>query len=643
MKTMVLADYIAIFAYLIFVLFIGFFVSRFQKGGKDYFAGGNKIPWWISGISLYMTNFSAYTFVGLAGLVYLSGYYAIIGFLGSPLAYIIAGFAVGGLWRRTRAISPVEYTETRFNVTTQQSVGIALSLCHMLTCGAQLFAVAFITSCFCGIPIPITILVIGIVVILYTYWGGMWAVSIADVVQFAILLAITAVVAPLSISLVKGGLVGLIDSIPPLSLHHTIGSTHYDVHWILATFIATTIGTASGMGPRFFSVVDEKAAKKVGILAGLLFLTFPILFFVPPLVARAIWPEIGDIPQALAQLRSRAPQEFVFIAIVNKVLPVGLLGVFVAAMLAATMDGLSAFYNFISSIVSRDVYKGLVKPNATDEQLLKVGKIATLIVGVIVTGLALSYYYSGRDIFGIMTRILAIFAAPAGVSIAFGLLIKRLPRWSAVASFAWGFLASIVAQLILNWGKWSLGYQIYLSLGAATFILLFSYHVGKWYKEDKSKLLAFSILSAAIFGFFLVLGTLEPMTSMQQISVIASSLVIGASVWLFGYLFSSETESEKEMVNNFFKKLATPIDVATEVLGRGVQERSAFFLVGIITTLFGGIVAVSYVTLLITGVVTSSDGVAFLSVAGVLIVIGLPIFFFGRRYRPELIDKVKSE
>ena len=74
-------DYVVIFVYLILTIGIGVFFGKFMKGGRDYFAGGNKIPWWISGISLYMTNFSAYTFVGLAGFVYLSGYYAVAGFL----------------------------------------------------------------------------------------------------------------------------------------------------------------------------------------------------------------------------------------------------------------------------------------------------------------------------------------------------------------------------------------------------------------------------------------------------------------------------------------------------------------------------------------------------------------------------------
>lgn len=632
---MVLVDYIAIAAYLVFILFIGFFVSRFQKGGKDYFAGGNKIPWWISGISLYMTNFSAYTFIGTAGLVYLSGYYAMFGSIGTPIAYILAGFIVGGLWRRTRSISPVEYAQTRYNVTSQQTIGMALSFCHTLTCAAQLLAVSVITSCCCGVDIELIILTIGIVVILYTYFGGMWAVSIADVVQFAILIAITAVVTPLSLSLVDGGLSGLIAKIPPLKLDNTIGSTNYDIHWIISGFIATTIGVASGMGPRFYSVVDEKAAKKVGILAGLLFLTFPLLFFIPPLVGRAIWPELGDIPKAVGALGNKPPQELVFIAIVNKVLPVGLLGVFVAAMLAATMDGLSAFYNFISSIVSRDVYKGLIKHNASDENILKVGRISTLVVGLIVTGLALAYHRFGSDILGIMARVIAIFAAPAGVPIAFGLLVKKLPRWSALASFIWGLIASIVAQLILNWNKWSLGYQVYLSLGASIFILVFAYQIGKWYKNNKIMLFIFSVFSAVMFAFFLNLGTMEPLTHSQKISVGVFSLIIGVSAWVFGYLFSMETEAEKEMVADFFKKLATPIDVATEVIGRGVQERSAFFLVGIISTLFGGVIAVSYAVLLIIGTAKYSDAAAFLGTAGVLILIGLPIFFFGRRYRPE--------
>ncbi|MHC5037319.1 MAG: sodium:solute symporter family transporter [Planctomycetota bacterium] len=644
-----IADYVIIALYLLLTVGIGLFFSKFMKGGKDYFAGGNKIPWWISGISLYMTNFSAYTFVGLAGFVYLSGWYAFLFFFCSPIAYAVAALVVGGAWRRSRVISPIEYTQTRFNVPTQQSLGWALSICYILTCGAQLLSIAFVVSILTQIPIVLAIIGIGLIVILYTVFAGLWAVTVTDVVQFVILVSIVAVVVPLSIgNLVDGGLSGLLDKIPPLRLTHKIGSTNFDLHYIFAILMATTIGTASGMAPRFYSVVDEKAAKKVGILAGILFLTFPFLFAVPPLVARVIWPEIGDLPEQLVQLRGgKAPQEFVFVAIVQKVLPAGLLGVFLAAMFAATMSALDSFYNQIAAIMSRDVYKGILRPKASDKELLRVGQILTFVIGLIVIGLALLYHYVGRDIFGIMARIIAIFAAPAGVPIAMGLLIKNLPRWSAMASVIWGFIASITAQLILHWNKISLGYQVYLSLGAALFILLLSYHVGKWFKTNKVFLFVFSLLCTAFFAFLLLVGSLgtagmfdgetlrAAFTTFQWISIVAASLLIGASIWVFGALFNRETAAEKEMVEAFFKKLATPVDVAKEVLGRGQQERSAFFLVGVVSMGIALMICLLAMILMAVQEITSADVTPFIATAAILVVVGFPIFFFGRRYRPE--------
>jgi SSS family solute:Na+ symporter len=633
------AAYVVIAIYMIFVLFIGFFLSRFQKGGKDYFAGGNKIPWWISGVSLYMTNFSAATFVGFAGTVYLTGYYGWLSFAATPIGYVIGSMLTAKAWRRSRVISPFEYTTTRFNLPMQQLVGWAISICHMVTCGAQLLAVSMICSFFSGISIPVCIVAIGIVVLIYTYWGGIWAVSVADVVQFAMLLAITAVVAPMSIKLVSGGVSGIFQKLPPLTFHHTIGGTHYDVHYILSTVLMTSVGVASGMGSRFYSVVDEKAAKKVGLCAGLLFLTCPLLFAIPPIVAKVLWPEISNLPAGVA-IRPGAPQETVFIAIVNNILPSGLLGFFVAAMLAATMDGLSSFNNMISAIMSRDVYKGIFRPAATDENLLKVGKVITLVVGVIVTGLALFYHYKSQNIFVIMTRAIAIFAPPTSVAVAFGLLFKGLPRWSGMASITWGLVAGLVTQMGLQWNKLSLGYQVYLSLAVSVLILFASYHVGKWYRQNKPLFWLFTFASTAAFGAVLWFVTPFPNTIRQQVSndiwMSSGVLALFASTVVFGRLFSRETEAEKQMVEDFFKKLATPIDVAREVLDRGQQERSAFFLVGALSMLLSGVVMATYAVLKLTGSDAGAHPWPFIAVAAIMFfVFGFPIYYFGKKYRPD--------
>ena len=111
-------------------------------------------------------------------------------FLCSPIAYVVAGLLVGGAWRRSRVISPIEYTRSRYNLPTQQCLGWALSVCYTLTCGAQLLAIAFVVSVLTGISIPAAVIGIGIAVIAYTVLAGLWAAaSFAEKPEEALLAA----------------------------------------------------------------------------------------------------------------------------------------------------------------------------------------------------------------------------------------------------------------------------------------------------------------------------------------------------------------------------------------------------------------------------------------------------------------------
>ena len=121
-------DYLVIGIYLILMLGIGFYFTRFMKGGKDFFIGGNLIPWWVSGISLYMTMFSAWTFTGGASFVYHTGWFGLLYFATWGISFFIGFLMSAKRWRRTRITSPVEYIETRFNRPTHLFFSVYLAL-----------------------------------------------------------------------------------------------------------------------------------------------------------------------------------------------------------------------------------------------------------------------------------------------------------------------------------------------------------------------------------------------------------------------------------------------------------------------------------------------------------------------------------
>lgn len=282
MSTINLYDYIVVGAYFVFMLAIGVYFSRISKGGKDFFAGGNMLPWWVSGMSLYMTNFSVWIFTGGAGFAYGVGWFSLIYFGIGGLAYWVGSALTAALWRRTRSISPIEYTHTRFNGLTRQIIGWVIAINFTLSAGVQLASTSKLLAPVFGFDIAAVVLVTGIVILTYSFLGGLWGVVVTDTLQGVILLSTAAIVVPASLYLV-GGFEKLAEALPALTFDHVYNGVHYDGHWLVSIFLISSIGFAAGGAQRFYSVKDEKSARKVGWLAGALALTGPLVFGVPPL------------------------------------------------------------------------------------------------------------------------------------------------------------------------------------------------------------------------------------------------------------------------------------------------------------------------------------------------------------------------
>lgn len=595
MKSVNIYDYLVIAAYFFFMLGIGIYFMKVNKGGKEYFAGGSMIPWWVSGMTLYMANFSAWTFTGAAGFAYYTGWFAILYFGTWSISYYIGSQLTASKWRRTRSISPVEYTYTRFNFTTQQFLSLVISLNFTLSAGVQLAATCKLLAPVMGFDITTVVLVTGIVILLYTFMGGLWAVSVTDVVQGVILLSITFIVMPLALSLV-GGPAALLDALPSLSFDHTLHGVHYTGHWLVSIFLIMSLGTAAGAAQRFYSVKDERDAKRVGKMAGALFLTVPFVFGIPPLVARVIWPDLSQVDFFKPYIGSN-PQDLVFIALCLKILPNGLIGVFLAAMLAATMSALSSVYNMVSSILSRDIYQGWIRPETTDVGLLKVGRVFSIVIGLTVTMLAVFFVHSQFGIFNLMQAFFTLLNIPVVVPIAFGLLLRRVPKWAAVSSIAWGLIGGFTTRYVLGW---DIGPQVYLAFVLSFGIFASSYWTGQLHRRNKLLLALIcalvSIVTGVLFQSTIVENPMGVSTDLQSLLATLSSLMLGASLFGFAKLFASQTEEQRKLVDEFFKKLDTPINVAKEVFGAGKKQISTFPLVGGTTIVMGLLMSLIFFT-----------------------------------------------
>jgi len=625
MKSVNTFDLIVVFTYFLIIMGIGLFFMKVNKGGKEYFTGGSMIPWWMSGISLYMGNFSAWLFTGAAGFAYTTGWFTTLYFAISPIAYFIGSSLTAAKWRRTRSISPLEYTLTRFNITTQQFLSWVIATNFTLSAGVQLASTCKLFAPIIGIDLTVIVVMIGSIVMLHNFLGGLWGDMAMDVVQGVILVGITFIVMPLSLHLI-GGIGNLVDKLPALSFDHTYNDVHYTEHWLLSILIITSLGFAAGGAQRFYSVKDEKSAKRVGRMAAVLALCTPLVFGIPPLVAKIYWPDLSKV-DFFVPFIGKNPQDLVFVGLVMKLLPHGLIGVFIAAMLAATMTTLSTVYNMVSSIISHDIYKGMFRPNLDDKQLLKAGRIAALTIGIIVMTLAISFVTSKFGIFNLMQAFFTLFNIPVVVPLAFGLIFRHVPKWSAVGAITWGLITGATVKFVLGW---DIGPQVYLAFAMTFGIFSTSHLTAILYKENKTVLGIISAAIAVSLGFLFskaVVGNPLGVDPSLQIAIAsASALFLGGSLFFFARFFAGEKEEERKVLAEFFKKLDTPIDVAKEVYAGGRRQVSTMPLVGRTILFLGFLVSAAFFTHL-----EQLEFVAVVAMVLILWVSGGSLWLFGKR------------
>ncbi|MEX0331071.1 MAG: hypothetical protein AB3N64_06560 [Puniceicoccaceae bacterium] len=619
-------DLIVIFIYLGLMLGIGFAFSRFMKGGKEFFVGGNHIPWWAAGVSLYMTTFSAWMFTGAASFVYNTGMFGVLFFAVKPAGFLVGFLLSARRWRRSRVTSPVEYVRTRYNKPTHLFLSIMMILSMMYWPGHHLASLAKICAptLFPGMPSAIDIMIIaaGIFILVYTISGGFWAVCVTDVVQFIILFCICLVLIPvIFLSGDVGTPLEFLKALPPLEFDHVVrGNTVYNEYYLIGFMVAGVFGNMVGdKAQRFYSVRDEKAAMKVGWLGFALFLTSPILFGVPPLVGLILFPDIGELAHFSSVTK---PDENIFIAVVMQYLPIGMVGVFLSAMMAASMSALDSVWNTVSSIVSVDIYKGILKPNATEKQTLLVGRLTIVGLSVIAVVMALLIIHSDLGLFTISNIVLGLFGIPVTIPMVAGLWSRRITRWSGIASILAGV---IMATSIRFYFGYSLGVQYLLTIAAGVLFLYTSMPLGMLFRKTRAGVIVLGIgFGILVFILYRFLG--QQAGADGLVWPIGAALAYGFLVIGFGKWHARDIEKDQSVVDQFFEKLNTPIDPEKELEAEGDDVVKSYSLVGLVT-LFMGALCLVILPLADNNLARGSV----LGISGLLLLIGFGMY----RMRPR--------
>ena len=292
-----------------------------------------------------------------------------------------------------------------------------------------------------------TIIGCGVVAVLYIMVGGLWAELITDFGQFIVQFFTTIGLAAVVLSVI-GGFSGLLASMPATS--KTFFSAEYNLPYILVFMVVITLsynGGTWGLAQRFYSIGAHRDAQKAALLSAALYLVYPVVIYIPVWAAGAL---IGEVEK---------PEE-TYALMALKYLPTiapGLIGLFVASMFAATMSMVDSDLNALAAVFTKDIYQTTWGRTASEKTLLKVGLLATAVLGAITITTGLMAEQLGGAFKAMMDWYAAILG-PVAVPLLFGMLNRRTTWRGALAAWAGGFLTFLLLKygldtpILLNYG-----------------------------------------------------------------------------------------------------------------------------------------------------------------------------------------------
>ena len=387
-------DAIVLIAYLVGTTALGLWVGRRQRDAKDYFVADRAIPWWAVMLSIVATETSALTFISTPGLSYGNAPgYGNLGFLQVVAGYILGRIVVAAVllprYFQGNLVTAYALLETRFGLATRRFTSIVFMVTRGLADSVRVFATAIPVALIIGPSVtnqayvmPMSVLLLGFLTVAYTYKGGMKAVVWTELLQATIYISGGLAALFMLGSLVPGGWSAIwsgastAGKTSAVDFRFTLSNPH--TVWaglIGGAFLAmASHGTDQLIVQRLMSSRSLKDAQRAIIGSGLVVFCQFFLFLA---IGLGLW--------AFYQGRTFTATDAIFPTFILEHMPPGLVGLIVAAIVAATMSTHSGAINSLAGATTHDIYLPLSKRSADDPQTLKMGRMFALIWGVVLT------------------------------------------------------------------------------------------------------------------------------------------------------------------------------------------------------------------------------------------------------------------
>jgi solute:Na+ symporter, SSS family len=450
-------DYIILFAYLLFILYIGIAVAKKEMKGKEFFKGDGSIPWWVTSVSLFATLLSPISFLSLAGNSYLGSWEIWFAQLGLFIAVPVAIYFFLPVYRKLNLDTAYEYLERRFD-RKMRILGSVLFIIYQIgRMSIIMYLPAIALAAVTGINTIVIILFMGVIATIYSSFGGIKSVLWTDFIQGVVLIGGGIFALIVLLFTIDGGF-GEVVSVGMADQKFFSDVVFFDPNFVNNSVLLLVVGaglstafsyiSSQDMVQRYLTTNDLKEMNKMTTLNGVLSLgTATLFFFIGTALYVFYTQQAGSLPEGKADL--------IFANFIVSELPAGVSGLLIAGLFAAGQSTLSTGLNSVATSWTLDIQK-VIKPNMSDEKSTKIARNVSTIVGVfsIVFAIVLAYSdvssaYSWFN--GLMGLVLGI----VGGTFTLGVLTKKANSKGALLGFIGTTIVAIYVSYFTDISLWA--------------------------------------------------------------------------------------------------------------------------------------------------------------------------------------------
>ncbi|WP_268033334.1 sodium:solute symporter family protein [Algoriphagus sp. PAP.12] len=456
-------DWAIIGAFFVVSLLIGLFTSK--KAGtsaKEFFLSGRNMPWWLLGVSMVATTFSADTPNLVTDIVRKNGVAGNWAWWAFLLTGMLTVFVYAKLWRRSEVTTDLEFYELRYSgkgaafLRAFRAIYLGVFFNVVIMATVSLAAIK-IGGVMLGLSPVQTLLIASIVTVVYSSLGGLKGVLLTDFFQFFIAMIGSFGAAYFILDLPEIG------SLNNLLTHENVADKlnflpDFDnpnvyiplfilpiaIQWWATWYPGSEPGGGGYIAQRMLSAKDEKNAMGATLFYNVAHYAMrPWPWILIALSSLVIFPNISDLQAAFPNIPADKLGDDLAYSAMLTFLPTGLIGIVLASLIAAVMSTLSTHLNWGSSYVVNDFYLRFIKPDASDKQLVAVGRISTVVLMVLSAILALALS-SALDAFNILLQI----GAGTGLIFILRWFWWRINAFTEISAMAISFVVAIFFEVI---------------------------------------------------------------------------------------------------------------------------------------------------------------------------------------------------